>query len=79
MYVRCDIYMCIFWRKKDVLQSRYDQRKYFILTFTLLYNSYDVFNRLHVCMVMSIRSVYLKNFILGKFVSNNVLNIVTTT
>ena len=68
-----------FLKKKDVLQSRYDQCKYLILTFNLLYNSCDVINGLHVCMVMSIWSVYLKIFILGKFVSNNVLNIVSTS
>ena len=68
-----------FLEKKDVLQSRYDQCKYFILTFTLLYNSCDVINGLYVCMAMSIWSVYLKIFILGKFVSNNVLNIVSTS
>ena len=68
-----------FLEKKDVLQSRYDQCKYFIFTFTLLYNSCDVLNGLHVCIVMSIWSVYLKIFILGKFVSNNVLNIVSTS
>jgi len=54
MYVRCSIHMWIFWKKKDVVQSRYDQCEYFILIFTLLYNSCDVFNGLHVCMVMSI-------------------------
>ena len=36
--------MWIFCKKKDVLQLRYDQCKYFILTFTLLYNSCDVVN-----------------------------------